>query len=99
MVQGNPILFGTPKANAFCERLVKTVRTELLNHYIFWNENHLRRAFREYLHYFNAARCHQGIKGIPESDPQIAVSRGTGGNVVPLRVLGGLITYNRREMP
>ena len=98
-IEGLPIPYGAPKANAFCERMIKSVRTELLNHFIFWNEDHLRRALTEYFRYFNSARCHQGLKGIPDPDPQIEANKDSGGKIIPIRVLGGLITHYRREAP
>ena len=98
-IEGLPIPYGAPKANAFCERLIKSVRTELLSHFIFWNEEHLRRALKNYFEYFNGSRCHQGLNGIPDPDPEIEANKNSGGKIIPIRVLGGLITHYRREAP
>ena len=45
-----------PRANAICERLVGTLRRELLDRILIINEHHLRRALAEYLRHCNAAR-------------------------------------------
>jgi hypothetical protein len=52
-----------PTANAICERFVGSVRRELLDHILILSESHARRLAKEYAHYFNYARPHQGIDG------------------------------------
>jgi putative transposase len=44
------------------ERLVKSVRNELLNNVIVFNEDHLRRLMREYVGYYNKDRCHLSLE-------------------------------------
>jgi putative transposase len=52
-----------PRANAICERLIGTLRREVLDHLLIVNEAHLRAVLAEYAtHYnaaYNAARPHQ----------------------------------------
>jgi putative transposase len=50
-----------PRANAICERLVGTLRRELLDRILIINEHHLRRALAEYLRHYNAARPHRSL--------------------------------------
>jgi len=50
-----------PRANAICERMVGTLRRELLDHVLIVNERHLRRAVTVYLLHFNAARPHRSL--------------------------------------
>ena len=50
-----------PRANAICERLVGTLRRELLDRILIINEHHLRRALTEYLRHDNAARPHRSL--------------------------------------
>jgi transposase InsO family protein len=50
-----------PKANAFAERWVRTVREECLDRILVLNQVHLERVLREYETYYNQARPHQGI--------------------------------------
>jgi putative transposase len=53
--------FHAPRANAFAERWVRSVRDECLDQILILNENHLRRVLKEYGEYYNHARPHQGI--------------------------------------
>ena len=58
-----------PRANAFCERFLGSVRRECLDHILIFSEHHLRRTIAEYVDYFNRSRPHQGIQQrIPEPD-------------------------------
>ena len=50
-----------PKANAICERIIGTLRRELLDRVLIVNEHHLRRALTEYLRHYNAARPHRSL--------------------------------------
>jgi putative transposase len=50
-----------PRANAICERLVGTLRRELLDQVLIVNEHRLRRALTEYLRHYNAARPHRSL--------------------------------------
>jgi len=52
---------GAPRANAVAERFVRTVRAELLDRTLIWNERQLRRLIIEYLEHYNNHRPHQGI--------------------------------------
>ena len=50
-----------PRANAICERLIGTLRRELLDRILIVNEQHLRRVLDEYLWHYNSARPHRGL--------------------------------------
>jgi Integrase core domain len=50
-----------PRANAICERMIGTLRRELLDRLLIVNEHHLRQVLTEYLRHYNTARpspCH-----------------------------------------
>jgi putative transposase len=51
----------TPRMNAICERLVGTLRRELLDRILILGEAHLRVVLTEYQAHYNTARPHQGI--------------------------------------
>ncbi len=53
--------YQAPKANAFAERWVRSVREECLDYLLIVNEWHLQRILQEYVTYFNHTRPHQGI--------------------------------------
>jgi len=51
----------SPRANAFAERWVRTVRNECLDWLLIVSQNHLDRALREYVGHYNQQRPHRGI--------------------------------------
>jgi putative transposase len=50
-----------PRMNATCERLVGTLRRELLDRVLILGEAHLRAVLAEYQLHYNTAPPHQGI--------------------------------------
>jgi transposase InsO family protein len=50
-----------PRMNAICERLVGTLRRELLDRVLILGEAHLHAILTEYQAHYNTARPHQGI--------------------------------------
>jgi putative transposase len=50
-----------PRANAFAERWVRTVRRECLDWTLVLGRPHLERVLREYVAHYNAKRQHRGI--------------------------------------
>ena len=48
-----------PRANAICERIIGTLRRELLDRLLIVDEQHLRRVLTEYLMHYNTARPHR----------------------------------------
>jgi putative transposase len=61
-----PIL--SPKANSFAERVVNTVRSEILDWTLIHGRRHLDRVLRTYASHYNAERPHRGIGlAVPEN--------------------------------
>ena len=59
--------FQAPQANAFCERLIGTVRRECLDFLIPLNERHLRSLLKEWVTHYNRGRPHASLgPGIPD---------------------------------
>jgi len=52
-----------PRMNAITERWIKTLRTELLDRTLVWNETHLRHVLREYEQHYNHHRTHRSLAG------------------------------------
>jgi hypothetical protein len=50
-----------PRANAYAERWVRTVRSECLDWTLIWNQQQLHRVLTEYLHHYNTARPHRSL--------------------------------------
>ena len=50
-----------PRANAICERMIGTLRRELLDRLLIVNEHHLRQVLNEYLLHYNTARPHRSL--------------------------------------
>jgi putative transposase len=50
-----------PRANAICERIIGTLRRELLDRLLIVNEQHLLRVLTEYLMHYNTARPHRSL--------------------------------------
>jgi putative transposase len=81
----------SPKANAFAERFVRTVRDELLDLTLILGERHLDYALRCYAEHHNAQRPHRGL-GL--HTPEGPLDRESASEVPQVRridVLGGLI--------
>jgi transposase InsO family protein len=52
----------TPVANTYAERSVATVRRELLDRTLIWNDRQLERALREYVAHYNTHRPHRALR-------------------------------------
>lgn len=92
----------TPQANAFCERVIGSVRRECLDWIIPLTEWHLRRTMADWIDHYNRERPHSALgPGIPVH-PAIRVTL-TGHHLPRLRrvvrraVLGGLHYEYRLE--
>jgi len=59
----------TPRMNAICERLVGTLRREILDRVLILGEQHLRAVLTQYQAHYNTGRPHQGIaQRVPDDD-------------------------------
>jgi len=78
----------SPWQSPFVERVIGTIRRELLDHVIVLNEGHLRRRLQSYLRYYHSERTHLSLeKDAPE--PR-AVEPPEHGRAVALPRVGGL---------
>jgi putative transposase len=83
--------YHAPRANAICERFVRSVRQECLDHLLIFHEKQLQRVLNEYVTYFNRARPHQGIQQqIPETYGSSGSSPYEGTGVMAIPILAGL---------
>jgi putative transposase len=89
-----------PRANAFAERWLRTVRSECLDWTLIWNGGHLQRVLAGYLAHYNTGRPHRGI-GLEVPVPigtltAVETSADLDAPVERVDVLGGLIHEYRR---
>jgi putative transposase len=83
--------YHAPRANAICERFLRSVRQECLDHLLILQEKQLQRVLNAYMVYFNQARPHQGIRQqIPQSSGSSASTPHEGTKVVAVPILAGL---------
>ena len=84
-----------PRMNAICERLVGTLRRELLDRMLILGEAHLRAVLTGYQAHYNTARPHQGIaQRVPDDERDTHPAAVTNVGTWQIRrkpVLGGLI--------
>jgi transposase InsO family protein len=93
----------SPIANAFCERLIGTIRRECLDWLIPLNERHLRRVLQQWVAHYNRGRPHASLgPGIP--DPPVNFVPPSNGHCIPAGckvvaepILGGLHHEYRLE--
>jgi putative transposase len=82
--------FRAPRANAVCERFLRSVRNECLDYMLILSEEHLYHVMREYVRFFNRARPHQGIdQRIPEGLPECNKEQAEG-KIIAFPILNGL---------
>jgi transposase InsO family protein len=83
-----------PRANAYAERWVRSVRTECPDWTLIWNRRHLERVLTAYVAHYNLARPHRGIGlEVPVAPDKLPPPTGP---IERVDVLGGLIhEYHR----
>ena len=75
-----------PQANAFCERVIGTIRRECLDLLIPMSERHVRAILREWVSHYNRGRPHASLgPGIPERSVIAAVVSQSNGRSIPAR--------------
>jgi len=84
-----------PRMNAICERLVGSLRREVLDRVLILGEGHLRAVLAEYQVHYNTARPHQGIaQRVPDGEQdggRLTVADLDRERILQKPVLGGLI--------
>jgi putative transposase len=86
-----------PRANAICERLIGTLRREVLDQLLIVNEDHLRHVLTEYLLHYNVARPHRALSQLAPAQagtrpPEINLAEH---RIRRKQVLGGLTHENQ----
>jgi putative transposase len=84
----------SPNLNAYAERFVRSIKEDCLDRMIFFGEDHLRLAVREYLAHYHTERNHQGLKNaliMPMARGNVT------GKVECRQRLGGTLSYYFRN--
>ena len=84
-----------PVANAFAERWVGTLRRELLDRTIIWNQRHLQRLVIDYIDHYNTHRPHRSLDQRPPVATDTADQPDRHLQVVRTARCGGLINEYR----
>ena len=84
-----------PRANCFAERFVRTVRAELTNRILIFNQRHLRLVLAEYVRHYNGRRPHRG-RDLRPPQPTHPVADLSHERITRRPVLGGLINEYER---
>ncbi len=85
-IRDRPVAPRSPWQNGYVERVIGSIRRDLLDHVIVMGEAHLRRLLRAYADYYNTWRTHLGLdKDTPSGRP--IHDRG---RITPMPKLGGL---------
>ena len=81
-----------PKANAFAERWVRSVRTECLDWLLIGGRRHLEKVLAAYVEHYNAKRPHRGLGlGVPDGEGSQPVEFTSTAQLRRRDVLGGLV--------
>jgi len=81
-----------PRANAYAERWVRTVRTVCLDWLLILNRTHLERVLRIYVRHYNHQRPHRGLGLVPPAGPQLpSTASAVPADVYRRDLLGGLL--------
>src|SRR5947209_10701450 len=78
-----------PRANAYAERWVRSVRAECLDWVLIWDRRHLERVLFAYVDHYNRAQPHRGLGlEVPAVTDEVLLRTGP---IERVDVLGGLI--------
>jgi putative transposase len=86
-----PTPIRAPRANAYAERFVRTVRAECLDHMLILGRKHLERVLRAYVTHYNKERPHRGLSLSMPDESSGDRTRADPTEVGCRDVLGGLI--------
>jgi putative transposase len=94
-IQAVRISPGCPRANCYAERFVRTVRAELTDRMLIFNERHLSALLAEYVRHYNGRRPHRA-RDLRPPQPTHPVADLNHEQIKRRSILGGLINEYER---
>ena len=85
-IRDRPVAPRSPWQNGYVERVIGSIRRDLLGHVIVMGEAHLCRLLRAYADYYNTWRTHLGL----DKDTPFGRPIHDRGRITPMPKLGGL---------
>ena len=85
-----------PRANAYAERWVRTLRSELTDRMLIFGQRHLRHVLAEYVKHYNHNRPHQALDLSPPRPPATIIDLAEQRQIQRRPILGGLINEYQR---
>jgi transposase InsO family protein len=85
-IRDRPVAPRSPWQNGYVERVIGSIRRDLLDHVVVMGEAHLRRLLRAYAEYYNTYRTHLGL----DKDTPLGRPVHDRGAITPMPKLGGL---------
>jgi transposase InsO family protein len=85
-IRDRPVAPRSPWQNGYVERVIGSIRRDVLDHVIVMGEAHLRRLLRAYAEYYNTYRTHLGL----DKDTPFGRPVHDRGRITPMPKLGGL---------
>lgn len=86
VIRDRPVAPRSPWQNGYVERVIGSIRRDLLNQVVVLGEGHLRRLLREYADYYNLYRTHLGL----DKETPLGRPIQTSGKIIAIPKLGGL---------
>ena len=85
-----------PRANAYAERWIRTLRAELTDRMLILGERYPHQILAEYVRHYNEHRPHHGLDLTPPRPPAEIIDLAEQRRIRRLPVLGGLINEYER---
>ena len=84
------LIYQMAEENGIAERWILSARSDVLNHVIVFNEDHLRWLLKEYVAYYNKDRCHLPLDRDSPSGRAVVKKPSETVDVISMSKLGGL---------
>ena len=85
-----------PRANAYAERWVRTLRSELTDRMLIFGQRHLRHVLAEYVRHYNESRPHRALNLSPPRPPATVIDLDEQRRIRRKPILNGLINEYER---